>query len=104
MHDGEYESSIDAVIYANDCVPVLMQEPDYFLVMDSNIRFDDDPIRESLSCVNICFDEELMAERMNNKLVQTKYATAIGITDAANPQDGKVCELFGTELDDPAYQ
>ena len=72
--------------------------------MDSNIRFDDDPIRASLSCVNVCFDEELMAERMNNKLVQTKYATAIGSTYAANPQDGKVCELFVADLDDPAYQ
>ena len=45
-----------------------------------------------------------MAERMNNKLVQTKYATAIGSTYAANPQDGKVCELFWAGLDDPAYQ
>ena len=56
MYDGEYESSIDAVIYANDCVPVLMQEPDHFPLMDSNIRFNDDPIRASLSCVNVCFD------------------------------------------------
>ena len=46
----------------------------------------------------------LMAERMNDKLVQTKYATDIGSTYAANPQDSKVCELFGAELDDPAYQ
>ena len=62
-----------------------MQEPYNFLLMDSKIRFDDDPIRASLLCVNVCFDEELMAEWMNNKLVQTKYATDIGITDAANP-------------------
>ena len=63
MHDGEYEASIDAFIYANDCVPVSMQEPDHFLLMDSNIRFDDDPIRASLSCVNVCFEEDLMKER-----------------------------------------
>ena len=104
MHDGEYEASIDAVISANNCVPVSMKAPDHFLFMDSTIRFDDDPICASLLCANVCFDEELMAERMNNKLVQTKYATDIGNTDAANPQDGKVCKWFGYELDDPAYQ
>ena len=72
--------------------------------MDSNIRFDEDMICASLSCVNVCFDEDMMAEQMNDKLFQTKYATDIGSTDAANPQDRKVCELFGAELDNPAYQ
>ena len=104
MHDGGYEASIDAVIFANDFVPVSMQEPYNFLLMDSKIRFDDDPIRASLLCVNVCFYEELMAERINDTIVQTKYATAIGSTYATNPQDGKVCELFVADLDDPAYQ
>ena len=45
-----------------------------------------------------------MTDRMNYKFVQTKYATTIGSKDASNPQDGKLCELFGAELDDPAYQ
>ena len=92
MHDGEYEASIDAVISANNCVPVSMKAPYHFLFIDPTIRLDDDPICAILLCVNVCFDEELMAERMNDKLFQTKYATAIGITDAANPQDGKVCK------------
>ena len=39
---------------------------------------------------------------MNDRLVQSKYATAIGITDAANPQDGDVYEFFRFDLDDPA--
>ena len=72
--------------------------------MDSNFRFDDDMICANLAGVNICFDEELMAEKVNDRLVQSKYATAIGKTDAANPQDGDVCDLFGFDLDDPAFQ
>ena len=72
--------------------------------MDLTIRFDDDPIRANLASVNICFDEELMEERLNNRLVHSKYSTSIGSTDAANTQDGDVCELFGFDLDDPALQ
>ena len=100
----EYESSIDAVINANSYVPVLSQTSYLCPSMDSTIRFDDDPIRANLARVNICFDEELMAEKVNDRLVQSKYATAIGKTDAANPQDGDVCDLFGFDLDDPAFQ
>ena len=62
--------------------------------MDLTIRFDDDPIRANLARVNICFDEELMEERLNNRLVHSKYSTSIGSTDAANTQDGDVCEVF----------
>ena len=60
--------------------------------MDSTIRFDDDPIHTNLDSVNICFDEELMAERLNDRLVQT------------NPQYVDVCEMFGFDLDDPDLQ
>ena len=100
----EYESSIDAVINANSYVPVLSQTSYLCPSMDSTIRFDDDPIRANLARVNICFDEELMEERLNNRLVHSKYSTSIGSTDAANTQDGDVCELFGFDLDDPALQ
>ena len=52
--------------------------------MDSKIRFDDDPICANLASVNICFDYEFMAERMNDRLFQSNYTTAIGSTYAAN--------------------
>ena len=45
-----------------------------------------------------------MAERLNDRLVQYNYATDIGSTDAANTQDGYVCEFFGFNLYDPAFQ
>ena len=63
-------------------------------LIDSTIRFDDDPIRANMAIVCICFDEKLMAERLNDRLIQSKYATAIGITDAVHPQDGGVCVLL----------
>ena len=72
--------------------------------MDSTIRFDDDPTHANLDIVNICFDEELMAERLNDRIVHSKYATDIGSMDASNPQDGDVCELSGFDWDDPAFQ
>ena len=72
--------------------------------MDSNFRFDDDMICANLAGVNICFDEELMAKILNDGIVHSKYATAICITDATNTQDGDVCELFGFDLDDTAFQ
>ena len=52
----EYESSIESVIAANDCIPVSSQTSDRYPSMDSKIRFDDDPICANLSGVNICFD------------------------------------------------
>ena len=64
----------------------------------------DYPIRANLASVNICFDDEFMAERMNDRLFQSNYTTAIGSTDAANTQDGDVCDLFGSYLDDPTFQ
>ena len=72
--------------------------------MDLTIRFDDDLIRANLASVNIFFDEELMAGSLNDRLVQSKYATDIGSMDADNTQDGDVCELFGFDLDDTAFQ
>ena len=54
--------------------------------------------------VLIFYDEELMSERLNDSLVQSNYATAISSTDTANPQDGDVCEFFGFDLDNPAFQ
>ena len=45
-----------------------------------------------------------MAERLNDRLVQYNYATDIGSTDAANTQDDYVCEFFGFNLYDPAFQ
>ena len=56
----EDEASIDAVISANDCVPVLSQKSYRCLLMYSTIRFDDDLIRANLASVNICFGEELI--------------------------------------------
>ena len=44
-----------------------------------------------------------MEERRNDRLVHSKYATAIGSTDASNPQDGDVCELFGFDLYDTDF-
>ena len=41
---------------------------------------------------------------MHDRLVQSEYATDIGSTDAANPQDGDICQLFGFDLYDPAFQ
>ena len=52
IRDVEYEAFIDAVIYANDCVPVLSQTSDRCLLMDSKIRFDNDPIRANMASVN----------------------------------------------------
>ena len=72
--------------------------------MDLTIRFDDDLIRANLASVNIFFDEELMAGSLNDRLVQSKYATAIGSTDASNPQDGDVCAFFGFDLGDKAFR
>ena len=53
--------------------------------------------------VLIFFDEELMTERLNDRLIQSKNATAIDSMDAENPQDGDVCEFFGFDLDNPAF-
>ena len=53
--------------------------------MDLKIRFDDGPICAKTTSVNIFLDEELMAERLNDRIVKSKYKTAIGSTDAANP-------------------
>ena len=45
-----------------------------------------------------------MTERLNDSLVKSKYATAIGSREALNPRDGDICELFGFDLDDPDFQ
>ena len=89
-----YEASIDAVISANDCVSVSSQTSDLCPYMDLTVRFDVDPIRANLASANICFYEYLMTERLNDRLVQSKYATDIGSTDAANIQYGDVCEFL----------
>ena len=54
--------------------------------------------------VLIFFDEELIAERLNDWLFQYNYATAIGSMDATNTHDGDVYELFGFDWDDPIFQ
>ena len=72
--------------------------------MDLTIIFDDHLIHANLASVNIYFDEDLMAESLNDRLIQSKYATAIGSTDATNTQGGYVCELFDFDLDDAAFQ
>ena len=46
----------------------------------------------------------MTTERLNDRLVQSKYATDIGSTDAANLQYGDVCEVFDFDLYDPAFQ
>ena len=48
-----YEASIDAVISANDCVPVSSQTSYLFPYMDPTVRFDDDPIRANPDSANI---------------------------------------------------
>ena len=45
-----------------------------------------------------------MAERMNDRLVKSKYETSIGSTEAAHTQDGDVRGLFLFDLDDSAFQ
>ena len=45
-----------------------------------------------------------MVERLNDRLVQSRYVTSIGSTDADNPQDGDVCEFLGFDLYDPVFQ
>ena len=45
-----------------------------------------------------------MTEMLNDSLVKSKYATAIGSTEAAHTQDGDVRELFLFDLDDSAFQ
>ena len=52
----------------------------------------------------IFFDEDLMTERLNDRLIQSKNATAIDSMDAENPQDGDVCEFLGFDLYDPVFQ
>ena len=101
MHDVEYEASIDAVIVANNCAPMMLSLPSRLCpYIDETVKFDDDPIRASLASVNICFDETLMAERFHDRLLQSKYAASIGSTSAENPQDPHVCELFGLNPSD----
>ena len=101
MHDVEYEESIDAVIAANNCAPLMLSQSSHCCpYIDETVKFDDDPIRANLASVNICFDETLMAERFHDRLLQSKYAASIGSTSAANTQDPHVCEIFGLDPSD----
>ena len=50
--------------------------------------------------VSIFFDEVLMAERLHDQLLQSKYASFIGSNSDDNPQDTHVFELFGLDLSD----
>ena len=54
MNDVEYESSIDAVIAANNCAPMMLSPPSHLCpYIDETVKFDDDPIRANLASVNI---------------------------------------------------
>ena len=53
MHDVEYEASIDAVIVANNCAPMMLSLPSHLCpYIDETVKFDDDPIHANLASVN----------------------------------------------------
>ena len=54
LDDVEYETSVDTVLAANDCVYVWLHKTDMYI--DGIIRFDDDSIRANLANVSICYD------------------------------------------------
>ena len=104
MHDVEYEASVESVIAAINCAPMMLSLPSHrCLYIYGTVKFDYNPIRANIASVNICFDEELMAKRLHDQLLQSKYAASIGSTSAANIQDTHVCELFGIDLSDPDH-
>ena len=97
MHDVEYEASVESVIAAINCAPMMLSPTSHRCpYIYETVKFDDNPIRANLASVNICFDEALIAERLHDQLLQSKYAASIGSTSSTNPQDTHVSEFFVT--------